>query len=147
MIHFATPDFGAGGAVMLAELVGWVIVFCLVLIGCILGSRSIRSSAPGFKNYGILLLLASGVLPLSCCLGPSIYVRLAYGSFPLRHYDDEKMKEGMSMKEVEEILGPPHCRDNSRKTGEYWTYWTSGIDGYVRVYFGPDERVTLITLN
>jgi hypothetical protein len=144
MTLFATPNFGAGGAVMLAVIIAWMIVIGLVIIGCILGAKLVRNTSAKLKLCGIFVLLASGIVLLSCWLGPSVYVRLAYGSYPLGNYADGTIKECMSKQEVEKLIGPPHVRHSSPET---WTHWLNGIDGYVRLYFDPDGRVNHITVD
>jgi hypothetical protein len=52
----------------------------------------------------------SGVIALSCCLGPSVVVRVVFGNVPIWSYQADKVKEGMTEDEVEAALGSPHER-------------------------------------
>ena len=88
-----------------------------------------------------MIILASILAPVFCCVGPPHLFRLAYGSYPIGSYPNGKIKEGMSPAEVEAILGKPHdCTKFGKE--ERWLYW---IDPYgIRwfgVHFGADQHV------
>ncbi len=138
---FATPDFGVSFAIMLFVLAIYVIVFTLVLVGAVWGMRLRRSGWPKTRRRGTLLVLASGLILLSCWLGPSLVVRLAYGYYPIGRYPDNEIKEGMSVDEVKGVLGSPHWR-NKQDNEECWYYWIDSFGiHWFGVSFGPDGRV------
>lgn len=138
---FATPDFGASGVIVLFLLVFWVILFACVLAVVFLGARLRRSGSPRARTLGLWLVLASCSVPFVCCLAPPHLVRLIYGNYPIGSYPSGRINEGMSVDEVEAILGTPHEK-NKRDNEETWFYWidTFGVH-YFAVGFGPDRRV------
>jgi hypothetical protein len=139
---FATPDFGASGAIVLCLLLAWAIVLVLVAVGIACGLRLLKNGSARARTWGGLLVLLSGLVPLSCCLLPPHAVRIAYGNYPLGSYPSNKIQEGMTKKEVLAILGPPHERFEEHD-GESWYYWIDSFDiSYFAVRFGPDGRVT-----
>jgi hypothetical protein len=138
---FATPDFGSSGFLASCLLVSGAIVALLVLIGVLRGTRLLQSESAGRRRRGIILLVLCGIVPLFCCLGPSVAVRVTHGNFPLWRYPNGKIKEGMARDEVEAVLGRPHERFQS-EDGEGWYYWLDSFGmGYFGVRFGPDGRV------
>jgi outer membrane protein assembly factor BamE (lipoprotein component of BamABCDE complex) len=52
---------------------------------------------------------------------------------------NSKIKNGMSKKEVQSVLGAPH-----RDRGDEWDYWDSRyiVDSVLRIHFGDDDKVT-----
>jgi hypothetical protein len=141
MVIFATPDFGASGAILLLLLIVWAIVFLFALIGISRGIKLLGSDSPKRRKNGFLLIAVSGLIPLLCCVGPSHVIRLVYGNYPLGAYPNNKIKKGMTRDEVEAILGTPH-EQFKRDEEERWYYWLDSFGmGYFGVHFGPDGRV------
>jgi hypothetical protein len=137
MILFATPDFGASAGIGCFLLFVWAVVLVLVILGLIRGGKLLGSTSCTKRRYGIAFLLLSALLPLSCWLGPSVYVRLAYGNYPLGKNPGNKIEVGMTADEVLETLGTPHTRDEDR-----WYYWIDSFGlNWFRVDFGQDQRV------
>jgi hypothetical protein len=142
MTIFATPDFGASSVIGFFLLIVWVIVAWLVLVGVLFGMRLLRSGSPKKKTFGGLLLLASGLIPLSSCLGPPYVIRLVYGNYPLGRYPNNKIGPGMSADKVVEILGTPHKRHKNHRGGETWYYWIDSFGAFwFAVDFEPDGYV------
>jgi hypothetical protein len=141
MSPFATPDFGASACLSVCLLIAWTAVFLLVLVGMRWGVAILRRQPPRGRKWGVLLIVASGLVPLCCALGPPHVVWLLSGSYPLGHRPHNKIQEGMSEEEVAAILGPPHDRVK-RGDGERWYYWIDsfGLSWYC-VRFGPEGRV------
>jgi hypothetical protein len=138
---FATPDFGASAAVTCFLLVIAAFVLLFVLVCFARGVMLLQPGSSRGRRCGILLLLVSGLVPLSCCLGPSHLVRLVYGNYPLGSYPDGEVKEGMTADEVVATLGQPHER-HEQDDGESWYYWIDSFGMYwFGVKFGPDRRV------
>jgi hypothetical protein len=83
---FATPDFGASAGLGCFLLVVWAFVLVLAMLGVAKGVRLLHPGSPWGRRYGVLLLLASGLVPLSCCVGPSQLAdaaRVAYRAYGL----------------------------------------------------------------
>lgn len=138
---FATPDFGTSAAVACFVLVVWAFVLLFAGLGVVKGLRLLHTDSSRARRCGVLLLLASVLLPLSCCLGPAQLVRLSYGNYPLGSYPNGKVKEGMTADEVVATLGRPHERHKGGE-GESWYYWIDSLGLYwFAVDFGPDGRV------
>jgi hypothetical protein len=138
---FATPDFGASAGLGCFLLVVWAFVLVLAMLGVAKGVRLLQTGSPRGRRYGVLLLLASGLVPLSCCVGPSHLVRLVYGNYPLGSYPNGKVQEGMTADEVVGTLGQPHER-RKQGEGERWYYWMDSFSmRWFGVDFGPDGRV------
>src|SRR5436190_3833836 len=54
-----------------------------------------------------------------------------------------KIKPGMSMEEVRSFPGKPHREPPGGPAYAEWDYWSSRfVDCILRIYFGPDGRVT-----
>ena len=141
MVIFGTPDFGASGVPVLFLLIVWAIVLTLVSIGIVRGIRLLKSDSSKARKYGVLLLVVSGLVPFSCCLGPSQVVRLVYGNYPIGERPNNKIQEGMSFDEVTAILGTPHERFK-KDDQESWYYWIDSFGiGWFAVDFGPDGNV------
>jgi hypothetical protein len=138
---FATPDFGTSGSIACFLLLVWALVLAFAVWGVARGTQLLGGDSPQDKKRGILLLLVSGLVPFSCCVGPSQVIRLVYGNYPLGRYPDNKVKEGMTAEEVVAALATPHER-YKEDDGESWYYW---IDSWGLYWFcvrlGPDGRV------
>ena len=126
---FATPDFGTAAAGMGCVVVAWGVVFVGVLLGLAKARKWLKAGKPG---RSIVLFLVCGLAPLSCCLGPSLLVRVCYGNFPIGAYPTGKVMKGMTADEVVAVLGTPHER-SQREAGELWYYW---IDAFSIQWFG-----------
>jgi hypothetical protein len=137
---FATPDFGASGGIVCCLAVVWAFILVAVLLAIVKGVKLFNSDSRQARRFGVLLLLASGLVPLSCCFGPSQFVRLEYGNYPLGTYPTNKVQEGMTADEVVAALGTPHERHGDNK--ERWYYWIDSFSiRWFSVEFGPDGRV------
>jgi hypothetical protein len=137
---FATPDFGASGIIVLFLMIAWAILLVLVGVGIFAGTRLRRRESARAKAFGLLLIVASVSAPVFCFVAPPHLVRLFYGNYPLGHYPSGKVNEGMTMEEVQAILGTPHERVE-RGGGETFYYWIDSFDVfYFAVDFGPDKR-------
>ena len=141
MSLFATPDFGASACIYGFLLIVWAAVLVLVLVGFGWGAKLLRSESPKIKMRGILILLVSVLVPLTCCLAPPHTVRVLYGNYPIGSYPNNKIHKGMTADDVTEVLGTPHERF-TQGGGEQWYYWIDSFGiGYFGVRFGPDGRV------
>jgi SmpA / OmlA family len=139
---FATPDFGAGAAIMGFLACVWLFVLGFSLAGLVWGWKLCLSDKPRAKRCGVVVLLFSGMVPLSCCLLPSQLFRMSYGSYPLRDSPYSKVYEGMTRDEVVSVLGDPHNRRDDEDGGGRWVYYRDAYElNYFTVYFGPDGRV------
>jgi hypothetical protein len=138
MVIFATPDFGASGVIMLFWLIVAGTVLALAAGGLFIGAKLLGSDAAGRRKIGVALIAASCLFPLFCYYAPTLAFRWTYGSYPIRSYPNE-IREGMSAKEVEELLGPPTNAprikvENRGSTGSIRSEssgakWTSGPTG------------------
>jgi hypothetical protein len=107
MAVFGTPDFGATAFVILIWLIVWVLILVSALVGAVYAAALLhRENAKG-RRYGLVLLLVSGLVPLTCWLGPPHAVRVFYGNYPVGADARDKIKEGMTKEEVTAILGEP----------------------------------------
>src|SRR5262245_42722102 len=122
MLIFATPDFGTSGGIALMLLIAWAIVFGLVLAGMVWGVRIVSSKTTRRKVIGVVLLLVSGAIPFTCCLGPPYCIRIVYGNYPIGSYPIGKIQKGMTTDEVAAALGTPHHRYRQGDE-ERWHYW------------------------
>jgi hypothetical protein len=142
MILVASPDFGASGGIFLFVLISGATVYVLVLVGIFRGITLLGSGSAKNRKNGLLLILASGLVSLFCCLGPSLMVRLVYGNFPIGSYPNNKIMQGMSMDEVKLILGNPHVQSNHGDE-DRWIYYIDSFGmGWFGVNFGVDGKVT-----
>ncbi len=140
MAVFATPDFGASGAIVLFLLLVWAVVLSLVAGGFFWAARLLKGPSRARKACGVFLLVLSGSVPLGCCLGPPHLVRLEYGNYPIGRYPNH-IKAGMTAEAVREDLGPPHERYDRNGT-ETWIYWIDSFSiRWFGVEVGPDGRV------
>jgi hypothetical protein len=137
----ATPDFGASATEACVLAIVWAVVLLLVAWGVMLGIGLIHGGSPRARRLGVLLLLVSASVPLSCCLGLPLVVRLVYGNYPLGRYPNGKITEGMTADEVVAVLGMPHQR-LQLDDAERWYYWIDSFGmSYFGVTIGPDGRV------
>src|SRR5947207_2490898 len=127
VIPFATPDFGAGAAILGVLALIWLAVLLAALVGAIRGVILIRRRPSPARRTGIILLLVSVAVPFSCCVGPSIVFRLNHGSYPLGGDPYTQVKEGMSADDVRAALGNPHNREE-REDGEAWYYYQDSFE-------------------
>lgn len=138
---FATPDFGVGASIWGMVCLAWVVVFVLVALGIAWGTKLLRSESSKARRYGLVLVLVSGAVPLSCWLLPPVAVRMMYGNYPLGSRPDGKIMEGMTRDEVSAARGSPHERFKTDDE-ESWYYWIDPFGaGYFGVRFGPEGRV------
>jgi hypothetical protein len=141
MVIFATPDFGAGACAAGCVLLLYLAAFGLVIGGLFWGLNLYGKDSPRIRRRGVIMMVACGLVPFFCCLGPPNAVRIMYGNYPLGSYPNNKISEGMSKDEVKAILGTPHERFTDGEE-ESWYYWTDSFGiGYFSVYFGSDGRV------
>jgi hypothetical protein len=139
---FATPDFGASGAIVLALLVVSGVALAIVVVGISWGTRLLGSGSPKARKQGVILVLGSLLLPLSCCLLPPQAIYLMYGNYPLGSYPNNKIQKGMSAAEVKALLGRPH-ESFKQDQEEKWYYWIDSFGmHWFGVHFGHDGRVT-----
>ena len=141
MTVFASPDFGAGGFVCFLVLIAFAFVVVLAVLGIVWGTDSIRKATAKSRRGWFLVIVVSALLPVCCCLGPPLEVRLSRGSFPLWRYPNNKIKNDMTADEVTAILGTPH-ELMKRDDGDQWFYWLDSFGiGWFCVRFGPEGRV------
>jgi hypothetical protein len=139
---FASPDFGAGGAVALVLIVACLAVLGAALFGIVRGVMLLRKPSAGSRRAGAVLVLAGVLLPVLCSSGPSILFRLNHDTPPLGHYPNGVIKEGMSAGQVRALLGGPHeVYDRDQRVS--WLFWLDSIElDWFMVSFGPDGKVT-----
>src|SRR2546423_140319 len=131
---FATPDFGAGASIVCFLMMVWFIVIVVVLIALGRAIHLFGKKDRESRRAGIAFLLFSALLPLGCCVGPSLLDRIVYGNFPIGRSGRQKIAEGMTKEEVKEALGTPH-----EINGDTWYYWEDAYSIiYLRVHFGSD---------
>jgi outer membrane protein assembly factor BamE (lipoprotein component of BamABCDE complex) len=65
-------------------------------------------------------------LILLFCLFPGIFIRIAYGNFPIGDPNQYRITKGMTKLEVRKILGSPHECHNTRD-GETWNYYCDAL--------------------
>ncbi len=139
---FATPYFGTGGLVLLI-LYGISLTILGIGIASIAWRIALRRSpTTSRKLTGSLLVMASLLLPISCCSGPSILFRLNHDTPPLSGIPRDVIKVGMTQDEVRAKLGNPHEIKNHDPQQVVWFYWQDavGFEWFV-VIFGPDGRL------
>lgn len=138
---FATPDFGAGASILGLLALIWVAVILSAVGGILWGVWLLGRGTAQSRRKGLVVLLVSALVPLSCGLGPSVVFRLTYGRFPLSGDPRIRVSEGMSAERVRALLGEPHERTN-RPDGEGWYYYQDSYGIYwFCVDFGLDRRV------
>jgi hypothetical protein len=143
MVIIASPDWGGSALAHLLLLIGSAVVVLVAIVGVIFGLKLLDLGPTVRRRIaGLLLLLASVSLPAVCFLAPAQIFRLEYGSYPLGTYPSDKIKEGMTFKQVEAILGAPHERF-ANGNGEEWFYFIDSfcVDDFC-VDFGPDGHIT-----
>ena len=142
MCVFATPDFGVTGIIALFWLIVGAVVLLLAGVGIFFGARLWNSNSSARRKFGVLLFLASWLFPLFCYFTPTVIFRIEYGNYPIGSYPSGKIRNGMSVNDVEAFLGAPHKR-SKEDDRETWLYWIDSFGMYwVGVDFGPDGRVT-----
>jgi hypothetical protein len=146
---FATPDFGAGAGAAACLGFIWLLVIVVTIFGLWRGSTIWAGTNPKARATGVAVMVATLMLPLSCCFGPSLFVRLTTGNFPVDRSSFRNLDHGMSADEVRETLGTPHSiREGHGGQGETWYYWTDAFGlGYFRVQFGSDGRLDGVSSN
>jgi len=139
---FATPDFGAGGCVLLV-LAGVVLAtLVLSLLAFFRGIDWCREKPPNRRWLGVLSISVGILLPICTCCGPSILFRLQHDTPPIADVPIGLIREGMSPGEVRAILGPPHLIETYHPPDVKWTYWRDAIRlGWYVVFFGEDGTV------
>lgn len=140
-MFFASPDFGAGGAVLLAGFVVLLCVLGVTILGVVRGIKLLRRPASS-KLSGGVLVVTSLILPVMCCSTPDLLFRLRHDTPPRRHYPTN-IKEGMSMDQVRGLLGKPHgVHDQNNPVRVMWYYYRDslGLDWFT-VWFGADGKV------
>ena len=139
---FASPDFGAGAAVMQILCGIGLFVFGVAAVAVVRGVILIRRPPPNRRWPGVVLIVAGVLLPISCCSAPSVLFRLNHNTPPLGRYPNGVIQKGMSPDQVRQLLGTPHQvndRDPARVT---WLYWLDPIElGWFMVTFGEDSKV------
>jgi hypothetical protein len=140
---FATPDFGAGGAIVLVLLVICLFVLTVTVLGIVCGANLVRRPSRGSRRVGWALVLVGVLLPVVCFCGPSVLFRLNHDNPPLGHYPNGVIQEGMSADEVRALLGNPHEVSERDRERVGWWYWLDAIElDWFLVTFGPDGKVT-----
>ncbi len=143
MTLFATPDFGAAGIIVIILLAFSLLAFVATVSGFVLGTKKLKSESKQTRKRGLLLLVLSASVPFCCCFGPQQCFRLAYGSYPLGAYPNNKITPGMTREEVTAVLGPAHNVLYPDSDRESWYYSLDSFTiGYFGVIFGADGRVT-----
>jgi SmpA / OmlA family len=133
---FATPDFGTSGGIVCFLVLIWAFVLVFALLGFAKGVKLLDGGSPRNKKFAVLLFLLSGLVPVSCCLGPSHAVRVIYGNYPIRNYPNT-IRKGMTADEVVATLGTPHERH-----ADSWYYWIDSFGiSWFAVEFDQDGRV------
>jgi len=141
MIIFATPDFGASGFVALFWLIVYVAIIVFAFVGVVMGAKLLAKESPKVRKTGLALILAGGMVPLFCCLGPPYITRVLKGNYPIKRYPDNKITRGMTRDEVVTILGSPHER-YKQGDEDHWYYWIDSFGiSWFGVNFGPDGQV------
>jgi SmpA / OmlA family len=99
-------------------------------------------------RIGLLILCAGGLLTLVVC-APFFWLAFNIGIVVLTtrpgigdvKQAEIKIEVGMTKDEVRSMLGEPHL--TGACGGEEWDYWeTVFVSSVLRVYFGPNGRVT-----
>ncbi len=146
MTVLAFAAVGAGAAACFWLVVA-VVTFVLVLAGAARGVGLVRRQSRQSRRAGAALLAVCAVVPLACCVGPSLLFRLEHGRFPLGAIPGYEVREAMerdrlTTDEVIARFGLPHQRDKF-DDGEDWLYATDalGMSDFFLVQFGPDGRV------
>ncbi len=134
---FATPDFGAGGLIMLVVSAIFVAALVVAAIGIGWGLFLRKRADAKGRRWGMVVIIGSVMLPISCCSGPSVIFRLTHETPPLGRYPNGVIEAGMTPDEVRARLGPPH----HLYLGS-WMYYLDPIEvRYFMVSFGPDGNV------
>jgi hypothetical protein len=140
----ATPDFGAGATVFGFIIILGLATVAIALGGILWGSALLKRGSRTGKSCGLVVLVVSGLLPVTYCQAPNILARCMYGRFLLLMDPSVRIAKGMSMEEVKANLGDPHEHFRGHE-GERWFYYVApfGI-GYWGIDFDTDERVVSI---
>jgi hypothetical protein len=141
MVLFATPDFGAGACIMGFVGLVWVCVLALAFGGFVWATKLLQGGTATGKWRGGVLLALCVLAPMLCYLGPSQVFRINHGSYPLERYPNGKVAKGMTMDQVEEILGPPHWRYEQHGQERWYYYLDSFEIGYFGVIFDAEKLV------
>lgn len=78
------------------------------------------------------------MIALSLIVLPAIAVYVIGGPV-IAPWTISRIKQGMTVGEVERVLGPPARRDESQ-----WTYERWGTSGWVEVHFNNDQQVAYV---
>jgi hypothetical protein len=141
-VLFATPDFGAGGVVILI-LVGIIVVVSAMSIVAFFRGIDLCLEKPTRRWLGIVLIGAGVALPLCTFCGPSLLFRLQHATPPIAEVPTGLIQEGMSPDEVRALLGPPHVVESYHSSQVKWLYWRDAIRlEWYSVWFGTDGKVT-----
>ena len=139
---FASPDFGAGAMILAFYLLIWLVILALTIVGLVRGAFLLGKQFTRSKRKGRLFILASLMLPLSCCCGPSVIFSVSHGSLPLWTYPTGVIEKGMSADQVRALLGNPHEVYDSDRQRVSWLYYRDAIKlDWFMVIFGPDGKV------
>jgi hypothetical protein len=139
---FATPDFGAGGMIVLILGGVGLVVVCITILCIRQGMLFLQRPAPARKWPGVVLILSGLLLPICCCSGPSVLFRLRHETPPLGRYPNGVIREGMSPDEVRARLGVPHQVFEGDPERVTFLYWLDAIElSWLMVSFGPNGKV------
>lgn len=141
----ASPDFGAGGALLLLLAIAWVIIGAFSMSCFLLGLKWSETETPKARKFKKFLLLLSVGIPLGCYFAPRLVFRCVHGRYPLwRHPSSDtqdRVTAGMSKADVASLLGDPHEERSGPQ--DRWIYYIDSLGSisYV-VYFDGEGLVT-----
>jgi hypothetical protein len=124
---FATPDFGAGGFILLI-IVGIVLAVSAVSMLAIFRGIDMCLEEPRVRRWlGVASICLGIALPLCAFCGPSVLFRLQHATPPIDDVPSDLIQEGMSSEEVQARIGPPHEIESYNPSYVKWVYWRDAI--------------------
>ena len=124
---FASPDFGAGGLVILV-IAGIVIAVSAVSILAFFKGIDMCLEKPAIRRRrGVATICAGVALPLIAFCGPSVLFRLQHATPPITDDQIGLVQEGMSPEDVQALIGPPHAVESYNSSYVTWVYRRDAI--------------------
>ncbi|VTS04694.1 transcriptional regulator : : SmpA_OmlA [Tuwongella immobilis] len=119
-------DPGPGPVILLIPL-SLIVTGIFSVKWCLHGYQDLRAQ-PTIRwcGKGIVQLVAGVLIWPALYVGPCVLFRINHGTDPISWDDRELIRKGMTMDEVQAILGPPIVVEN-RKGDIVWIYYSDPL--------------------